>query len=91
MDVAQVLGYEDSPKYLSKDEDFPHSQLGYVLRKAREECGLKGAYVLKEGHSESSPVPILYFCQANSEQEAAVPATDLVTPLSLSKERSLSG
>ena len=71
MDVAQVLGYEDSPKYLSKDEDFPHSQLGYVLRKAREECGLKGAYVLKEGHSESSPVPILYFCQANSEQEAA--------------------
>ena len=71
MDVAQVLGYEDSPNYLSEDKDFPHSQLGYVLRKAREECGLKGVYVLKEGHAESSPVPILYFCQANSEQEAA--------------------
>ena len=71
MDVAQVLGYEDSPNYLSEDKDFPHSQLGYVLRKARKECGLKGVYVLKEGHAESSPVPILYFCQANSGQEAA--------------------
>ena len=43
MDAAQILGYMDSPNFLQAAEDFPGSQeLGYVLRKAREECGLRG-------------------------------------------------
>lgn len=71
MDVAQVLGYEDSPNFLSRDEDFPHSQLGYVFRKAREKCGLQGVYVLGNETGNMPTVPIVYFCKASSEAEAA--------------------
>ncbi|MCE2485935.1 MAG: N-6 DNA methylase [Desulfurellaceae bacterium] len=71
MDVAQVLGYEGSPNFLSKDEDFPHSQLGYVLRKAREECGLQGVYVLGNETGNMPTIPIVYFCKSSSESEAA--------------------
>ena len=71
MDVARILGYEDSPNFLLAEEDFPQAQeLGYVLRKAKTACGLKGVYVLRAENDSASPIPVLYFCQANTEAEA---------------------
>ena len=71
MDAAQILGYTDSPNFLTAEENFPHAQeLGYVLRKAKAECGLRGVYVLRAEHTNASPTPILYFCQAETEAEA---------------------
>jgi hypothetical protein len=47
MDAAQILGYTDSPNFLTAEENFPHTQeLAHVLRKAKIACGLKGVYVL---------------------------------------------
>ena len=71
MDAAQILGYTDSPNFLTAEENFPHTQeLGYVLRKAKTECGLKGVYVLRSEEANASPIPILYLCQAETEAEA---------------------
>jgi hypothetical protein len=71
MDVARLLGYEESPNFLRAGDNFPYAQeLAYVLRKARAECGLQGVYVLREQNDSASPIPILYFCQANTEAEA---------------------
>jgi methylase of polypeptide subunit release factors len=71
MDAAQILGYLESPNFLRAAEDFPGSQeLGYVLRKAREECGLIGVYVLKNPAYPASPIPVVYFCQASSAAQA---------------------
>ena len=43
LDVARLLGYEDSPNFLRAEEDFPHAQeLGYVLRKAKKRVWTKG-------------------------------------------------
>ena len=71
MDAARILGYEDSPNFLLAEEDFPQAQeLGYVLRQAKTACGLKGVYVLRAENDSASPIPVLYFCQANTEAEA---------------------
>lgn len=73
MDAAQILGYTDSPNFLSAEESFPRTQeLGYVLRKAKTECGLKGVYVLRSEEVNASPIPIVYFCQAATEAEASL-------------------
>ena len=65
MDTAHILGYEDSPNFLLAEEDFPHAQeLGYVFRKAKIACGLKGVYALRAENDSASPIPVLYFCQA---------------------------
>ena len=73
MDAAQILGYTDSPNFLPVEENFPHTQeLGYVLRKAKTECGLKGVYVLRAENAHASPIPILYLCQAETEVEAGL-------------------
>jgi hypothetical protein len=71
MDAAHILGYEDSPNFLLAEEDFPQAQeLGYILRKAKIACGLRGVYVLRAENDSASPIPVLYFCQANTEAEA---------------------
>ena len=71
MDTAQILGYTNSPNYLTAEDNFPHAQeLGYALRKAKTECGLKGVYVLRLQEAHASPIPIVYFCQAETEAEA---------------------
>jgi len=73
MDAAQVLGYTDSPNFLTAEEHFPHTQeLGYVFRKAETECGLKGVYVLRSENANASPIPIVYFCQAATEAQASL-------------------
>ena len=71
MDAARILGYKDSPNFLLAEEDFPHAQeLGYILRKAKAECGLQGVYTLRPENANASPIPVLYFCQATTEAEA---------------------
>lgn len=72
MDLARELGYEDSPNYLRAEDNFPDTQeLGYPLRKARDECGLAGAYVLRRDEAGSFPIPVLYHCRAETEEKAA--------------------
>ena len=72
MDVARELGYEDSPNYLRAEDNFPDTQeLGYLLRKARDECGLAGAYVLRREEAGSFPIPVLYHCRVETEEKAA--------------------
>jgi hypothetical protein len=71
MNVAGILGYENSPNFLRAEENFPHAQeLGYVLRKAKAECGLQGVYTLKPENEQALPIPVLYVCQATTEAEA---------------------
>ena len=71
MDVAQILGYKDSPNFLLADKDFPYAQeLGHVFRKARAECGLQGVYSLRSQDDKALPIPVLYFCQAHTEAQA---------------------
>jgi hypothetical protein len=71
VEVARILGYEGSPNFLLAGNDFPHAQeLGYVLRKARDECGLQGVYVLRPEDDKASPIPVLYVCQASTETQA---------------------
>ena len=73
MDAAQVLGYTNSPNFLTAEEHFPHTQeLGYVFRKAETECGLQGVYVLRSKAANASPIPIVYVCQAATEAEAGL-------------------
>lgn len=71
VEVARILGYEGSPNFLLAGNDFPHAQeLGYVLRKAKDECGLQGVYVLRPEDDKVSPIPVLYVCQASTEAQA---------------------
>jgi hypothetical protein len=64
-EVTRILGYEGSPNFLLAGNDFAHAQeLGYVLRKTRDECGLQGVYVLRPADEKASPSPGLYVCQA---------------------------
>jgi hypothetical protein len=81
MDVARILGYEDSPNFLRADEDFPHAQeLAYVLRKARTECGLKGVYVLREQNDTASPIPVLYFLSGQYGSRSTVDSQACLEP-----------
>jgi hypothetical protein len=71
MDAAQLLGYDASPNFLHAEEDFSDSQeLAYVLRKAQAACGLKGVYVLRHEGDSTSPIPVVYVCQAALEADA---------------------
>src|SRR2546427_5762259 len=71
MNIAGTLGYEDSPNFLRAEEDFPHAQeLGYVLRKAKAECGLQGVYILRSEDDKALPIPVVYVCQTDTEAQA---------------------
>ena len=70
-ELVERLGYGKSENYLREDRgDFNHIvDYGHLFRRAaREPCRLKGVYTLKQ--SETSAIPVVYVCDAASEEEA---------------------
>ena len=75
-ETLEALGYQDSPNFLSRERgdldgvtDYAH-----IFRKAASEkgCGLQGVYALRHPSAAArrTIVPIVYVCEADSEQEA---------------------
>jgi hypothetical protein len=70
--LLDALGYQQSSNYLQGHALDTDRDSGHVFRKAREECNLHGAYVLKGTAFDKarSNVPTVFVCQAKSEHEA---------------------
>ena len=65
------LGYEDSPNFLrvSGLEGRPFAGLDHAYRKARDECGLHGIYLLRDERRQAE-TPVVFYCRAEDEQAA---------------------
>lgn len=72
--LLSELAYDQSPYFLQRDcgdleraKDFAH-----IFNKAAATCSLQGVYVLRDDSraEQASVVPVVYVCQADSEQEA---------------------
>lgn len=75
MELNQVLSklqYLESPNYLQGKALESDRDSGHIFRKALEECGLKGVYVLNGAAFDKSRgnVPVVYVCQADTEAQA---------------------
>ena len=68
-DVIAYLGYDRSSAFLQGEELNSHPGFSYVFRRAVQDSGLRGVYVLRDS-SESSLVPIVYVCEAKNDDEA---------------------
>ncbi len=71
-DVLGALQYTDSPNYRSGDALRLDPNYGHILRMAQQACDLKGVYTLRGSAYDpsQSDVPVVYVCQADSEQQA---------------------
>jgi hypothetical protein len=72
MELSAVLdhvGYSASPNYAVGDELVLGPQNRHVFRKAVQECGLHGAYLLRDPRDERN-IPVVYVCKAADESEA---------------------
>src|ERR1017187_10085458 len=67
--VLDQIGYSDSPNYVEGNRLVVGPQNRQVFRKAVQECGLHGAYVLRDPHDQRN-VPVVYVCKAADESEA---------------------
>mgnify|MGYP006288191205 CR=1 FL=1 len=69
--VAKALGYDESPNFVVATELEGRPFLGHshVYRKAHEECGLQGVYLLKAPDRQDE-VPVVFYCQADNEAAA---------------------
>jgi hypothetical protein len=70
--VKEALGYNESPNFLGATDlaNRPFSGYSHVYRKAYEQCGLQGVYLLSDPRRQSD-IPIVFYCEAKSEQAAA--------------------
>ena len=66
-----ALGYHKSPNFiLATDLDQrPFQGHSHIYRKAREQCGLQGVYLLSNPQRPSE-VPVVFYCQAQDEAAA---------------------
>jgi hypothetical protein len=72
--ITEVLGYAESPNYLHAGdlEERPFSGFSHVYRKAREQCGLQGVYLLSDPRARSkSEIPVVFYCKAENEPAAS--------------------
>jgi hypothetical protein len=67
--VLDQIGYSGSPNYVEGNQLAVGVQSRHVFRKAVQECGLQGAYVLRDPRDDRS-VPVVYVCEAVDEAEA---------------------
>ena len=69
--VLESLGYLQSPNFIDSAEvgKPSSSRFRHIFRKAVEECGLRGVYVLND-HQRNVDVPIVFYCKAGNEAEA---------------------
>jgi len=72
-DVLATLGYDRSPNFLSVDRLARDPDNAHIYRKARQDCGLSGAYTLRGSQFDKAQadIPVVYVCEAQSEQNAA--------------------
>jgi Eco57I restriction-modification methylase len=70
--VLQVLEYEGAPAFLTGDQLGADPDFGHIFRRAREECQLRGVYLLRGGlyQGEQSNVPVVYVCEASTDEAA---------------------
>jgi hypothetical protein len=69
--VLESLGYDQSPNFVDSVEvgKPSSSRFSHVYRKAAEDCGLHGVYVLND-HQRNVDVPVVFYCKARSEAES---------------------
>lgn len=70
--LIDVLQYKDSPNFVRADELSKDIDFGFLYRRARQHCGLEGAYLLRASNGPGAGTPIVYVCRAKSEEEARV-------------------
>lgn len=69
--VLEPLGYDRSPNYfdLHGQEDLHWSRFSHVYRRAKENCGLQGIYIINDKQRKVD-VPVVFYCQADDEAQA---------------------
>ncbi|MGO8673217.1 MAG: class I SAM-dependent DNA methyltransferase [Capsulimonadaceae bacterium] len=69
-DVIDALEYRSSAGYLTADElrDCPAN--GFIHYRAAMDCGLQGAYTLRDPARESTVIPVVYVCQVDDDVKA---------------------
>ena len=97
VDIKQLLSclsYSDSPFFFEGSQLDEVNAYSNAFRIAREKCGLKGVYALDGNQGGKSIVPLVYVCEAESEEQAierhrlvwnqnSVPFLLVVTPKSV--------
>lgn len=71
--TLELLGYHESPNYLTSDRDdwSAAADCAHILRRAAKDCDLRGVYLLRPSpESYESIVPVVYVCEAPDESAA---------------------
>ena len=70
--LIEELGYDDSPNFLRGESLARIPSFAHIFRRAEKHCGLAGVYALRQDASllEGSLVPVVYVCEAQSEEDA---------------------
>lgn len=68
--IIDVLHYRDSPNFVRADELSNDIDFGFLYRRASQECGLHGAYLLRGANNTKAGTPIVYVCRAQTEEDA---------------------
>jgi hypothetical protein len=73
MAVLESLGYDQSPNFIDiSDVRKPFSsRFSHVYRRAAEDCGLRGVYVLND-RQRNGDVPVVFYCKARSEADSSL-------------------
>jgi len=73
-ELLDILKYSGSRNFLRGKRLRNAPAFGHVFRRAVEDCGLRGVYVLqsdqRENPDSTTPIPVVYVCEANSDEEA---------------------
>ena len=69
--VRAALGYHKSPNFVpaSNLDQRPFQGHNHIYRKARQQCGLQGVYLLSDPQRPSE-VPVVFYCEAEDEAAA---------------------
>jgi hypothetical protein len=71
--VLESLGYDQSPNFVDSGEVVKpsSSRFSHIYRKAVEDCGLRGVYVLND-RQRKVDVPVVFYCKARSEEDSSL-------------------
>ncbi len=71
--VLKSLGYDRSPNFIDSVEmgKPSSSRFSHIYRKAVEDCGLQGVYVLNDRRRKVD-IPVVFYCKARSEAESSL-------------------
>lgn len=71
-ELLTELGYDRSPHYLARGRGLESApDFGHIYRRAvGSQCQLQGVYLLRPPQAQASSIPVVYICQADSEEHA---------------------